>query len=99
MKKFFSFVGIVTGGIAINVLAVCILVGLLYYFPSAIVFLLDANLALVKVLCTLLPENYGFQVESALRGGLGIDKILLFAEVVLLVRIACVLIRRLFVGR
>jgi len=51
-----------------------------YQASGVIVWLMDQNLWLIKQGCALLPKPYNSMAESALRGALGADKALLFAE-------------------
>ena len=51
-----------------------------YQYAPLIVYLMDMNLGLIKWVCAQVPAPYGSMAESALRGALGADKALLFAE-------------------
>jgi len=62
------------------ILAAALVVFVWYEASPLIVWLLDLNLWFVKFGSSLLPEPYGSMAEVALRGALGADKALLFAE-------------------
>ena len=63
------------------VVAGTVLVLVVWYQASGvIVTLMDWNLQFIKWACRLLPAPYGSMAEAALRGALGADKALLFAE-------------------
>lgn len=77
-------------------LSVAGLILLSLYAPSFIVVVLDANLAAIKLVASLVPVPYGAMGEVALREGLGADSAMFFWESWLIVKLAFWLIARPF---
>lgn len=69
-----------------TILGVVLVIILWTYSPSAIIWLIDFNLILVKWSCGLLPVDYGAMVEAVIRLGFPIDKALLLSETTALVK-------------
>lgn len=83
------------GRIIVWIVAIAIVIVIWYKAAGLIVWLLDFNLRVIKAACAYLPAPYGAMAESALRGGLGADKALLFAEGTFAVKTIAMLLWRL----
>lgn len=82
----FKFIGEMAGGIFDTIAGLVAIVCLWFWDPNIITWILDHNMLGIKWIGGLLPPPHGARIESALRLVLSADKMLLFAEGILLVK-------------
>ncbi len=75
-----KFVGRTITRFILWILSIALVLVVWYNAAPLVIKLLDFNLQFIKICCTFLPPPYNAMSESALRGALGADKALLFAE-------------------
>ena len=97
MRKFASSCGRSVLRIITSVLGAALVLFIWYKYPALVVSVFDVNILLVKMVCKLIPSPYGAMAESALRGGLGADKAMVFFEGQLAVDAVLLLLRLIFV--
>ncbi len=90
------FVGSTITRFILWILSIALVLVVWYNAAPFVIQLLDFNLQLIKLFCAYLPPPYNAMSESALRGALGADKALLFAEGTVAVKLVFFLLKSLF---